>query len=77
MLCAKGIERGSGKLMTEVLAECAPAAEPAILSGPSFARDVARQLPTAVTIAARMDVAEAAAGEPRLAPSSGPMPATI
>lgn len=58
VLCAKGIERGSGKLMTEVLGECVPQAEPAILSGPSFARDVARQLPTAVTIAARMEVAE-------------------
>lgn len=59
VLCAKGIERGSGKLMTEVLAECAPTVMPAILSGPSFARDVARHLPTAVTIAAeQMDVAE-------------------
>lgn len=57
-ICAKGLERASGKLMTEVLAEVAPEAEPAILSGPSFARDVARHLPTAVTVAARMDVAE-------------------
>ena len=52
VLCAKGIERGTGKLVTEVLAECAPRAVPAILSGPSFARDVAKNLPTAVTIAA-------------------------
>jgi glycerol-3-phosphate dehydrogenase (NAD(P)+) len=57
MLCAKGIERGSGKLLSEVLAEAAPMAEPAILSGPSFATDVARGLPTAVTIAARGGVA--------------------
>jgi glycerol-3-phosphate dehydrogenase (NAD(P)+) len=57
VLCAKGVERGTGKLMTEVLAECAPSAEPAILSGPSFAADVARHLPTAVTIAARMEIA--------------------
>jgi len=56
-LCAKGIERGTGKLLTEVLREGAPDAEPAILSGPSFAKDVAIGLPTAVTIAARMDVA--------------------
>jgi glycerol-3-phosphate dehydrogenase (NAD(P)+) len=56
-LCAKGIERGTGKLLTEVLVECAPACEPAILSGPSFAKDVARHLPTAVTIAAKMEVA--------------------
>jgi glycerol-3-phosphate dehydrogenase (NAD(P)+) len=53
IVCAKGIERGSRKFMTEVLAECAPRAMPAILSGPSFARDVARGMPTAVTLAAR------------------------
>lgn len=50
--CAKGIERGSGKFMTEILRECLPAALPAILSGPSFAADVARGMPTAVTLAA-------------------------
>jgi glycerol-3-phosphate dehydrogenase (NAD(P)+) len=49
--CAKGIERGSEKFMTEVIAETAPQAVPAILSGPSFALDVARGLPTAVTLA--------------------------
>ena len=53
IVCAKGIERGTKKFMTEVIAECAPRAEPAILSGPSFASDVARGLPTAVTLAAR------------------------
>ena len=51
--CAKGIERGTHKFMTEVIAACAPDAVPAILSGPSFAVDVARGLPTAVTLAAR------------------------
>ena len=50
--CAKGIERGTKKFMSEILGECAPAAVPAILSGPSFAADVARGLPTAVTLAA-------------------------
>src|SRR5476651_2057916 len=50
--CAKGIEHGSHKFMTEIIAECAPKAVPAILSGPSFAADVARGLPTAVTLAA-------------------------
>ena len=50
--CAKGIERGTHKFMTEVIAETAPNAVPAILSGPSFAEDVARGLPTAVTLAA-------------------------
>ena len=47
---AKGIERGTHQFMT---AESAPDARPAILSGPGFADDVARGLPTAVTLAAR------------------------
>src|SRR6478736_3901076 len=51
--CAKGIEHGTCKFMTEIIAECAPNAVPAILSGPSFAADVARGLPTAVTLAAQ------------------------
>jgi glycerol-3-phosphate dehydrogenase (NAD(P)+) len=51
LLCAKGIEQGSLKLMTEVLAETIPQAQPAVLSGPSFAGEVARGLPTAVTLA--------------------------
>jgi glycerol-3-phosphate dehydrogenase (NAD(P)+) len=51
--CAKGIEHGTCKFMTEVIEECAPGAIPAILSGPSFAADVARGLPAAVTLAAR------------------------
>ena len=51
--CAKGIERGTHKFMTEVIAEAAPGAIPAILSGPSFAEDVARGLPTAVTLATK------------------------
>ena len=50
--CAKGIERGTRKFMTEIIADAAPHAVPAILSGPSFADDVARGLPTAVTLAA-------------------------
>jgi glycerol-3-phosphate dehydrogenase (NAD(P)+) len=52
IVCAKGIERGSKKFMTEIIGECAPKASPAILSGPSFAADVARGMPTAVTLAA-------------------------
>jgi glycerol-3-phosphate dehydrogenase (NAD(P)+) len=51
-LCSKGIERGTGKMLTEVLGEVWPSATPAVLSGPSFARDVAQGLPTAVTLAA-------------------------
>lgn len=50
--CAKGIERGTGRFVTEILAEEAPQAVPAVLSGPSFALDVASGLPTAVTLAA-------------------------
>ena len=51
LLCSKGVEQGSLKLMTEVLAETLPKAAPAVLSGPSFAGEVARGLPTAVTLA--------------------------
>jgi len=51
ILCAKGVEQGSLKLMTQVLAETLPQARPAVLSGPSFAAEVARGLPTAVTLA--------------------------
>jgi glycerol-3-phosphate dehydrogenase (NAD(P)+) len=51
LLCSKGIEQGSLKLMTEVLAETIPQAQAAVLSGPSFAGEVARGLPTAVTLA--------------------------
>lgn len=50
--CAKGIERGSRKFVTEIIGETIPLAQPAILSGPSFASDVGRGLPTAVTLAA-------------------------
>ena len=58
VVCAKGIERGTGKLVTEVLAEAADGFAPAILSGPSFARDASLGLPTAVTIAAEIEIAE-------------------
>ncbi|WP_299478906.1 NAD(P)H-dependent glycerol-3-phosphate dehydrogenase [uncultured Roseibium sp.] len=52
VLCAKGIEQTSGKLLSRVLSEELPGVEPSVLSGPSFADDVARGLPTAVTVAA-------------------------
>jgi glycerol-3-phosphate dehydrogenase (NAD(P)+) len=51
VLCAKGVEQGSLKLMAQVLAETIPQAAPAVLSGPSFAGEVARGLPTAITLA--------------------------
>ena len=52
VICAKGIERGTHALMTEVLKETVPDNPLAVLSGPSFAEDVAKGLPTAVTLAA-------------------------
>jgi len=52
VICAKGLERGTDKRLSEVIGEIVPRAAPAILSGPSFATDVAAGLPTAVTIAA-------------------------
>lgn len=53
VLCAKGIERSTGRLMSEVVSEVLPNHQLAALSGPSFATDVARGLPTAVTIASK------------------------
>ena len=53
VLCSKGIERGAGLFMSEVLAEALPDNPAAVLSGPSFAADVSRGLPTAVTLAAQ------------------------
>lgn len=51
VLCAKGVERDTLMLTTEVAAELAPASPCAVLSGPTFAREVALGLPTAVTLA--------------------------
>ncbi len=50
--CAKGIERNTRLFMTQIITQELPLARAAILSGPSFAIDVARGLPTAVTLAA-------------------------
>ncbi|MHA1113184.1 MAG: NAD(P)H-dependent glycerol-3-phosphate dehydrogenase [Alphaproteobacteria bacterium] len=59
VICAKGIELESGKLMSDILAELVPGAPLAALSGPSFATEVARGLPAAATLAC----ADAALGE--------------
>ncbi len=53
VMCAKGIEQASGKLMGDVVTEALPDAQLAVLSGPSFASDVARGLPAALTLACR------------------------
>jgi len=51
VLCSKGIEAGTGRLMAQVAEEAAPGAQIAVLSGPTFAHEVAAGLPTAVTLA--------------------------
>jgi glycerol-3-phosphate dehydrogenase (NAD(P)+) len=57
--CAKGIERATGALLTDMLERELPAHRVAVLSGPGFAADIAKGLPTAMAIAAAdMDVAE-------------------
>ena len=53
VICAKGLEQATGKMMGTVLAEVLPEATEAVLSGPSFAADVARGLPAALTLACR------------------------
>jgi glycerol-3-phosphate dehydrogenase (NAD(P)+) len=58
VICAKGIEQQSGALMSEVVSEIAPGHPIAILSGPSFAREVALGLPTALTLATQDKEAE-------------------
>ncbi len=68
VLCSKGVERGSLKLMTTVLAETVPQAVPAVLSGPSFAGEAARGLPVAVTLACP----DAVVGQQLLAALAGP-----
>ncbi len=72
VICAKGIERDTGKLLHEMLAEAAPGHPVAILSGPSFAREVALGLPTAVTIAgAGAERLQATLSTPGLRPYAG------
>jgi glycerol-3-phosphate dehydrogenase (NAD(P)+) len=63
VICSKGIEETSGALMSEVVAASLPDAPLAVLSGPTFAAEVARGLPTAVTLASE----DAALGQRLLA----------
>ncbi|WKW50624.1 NAD(P)H-dependent glycerol-3-phosphate dehydrogenase [Rhodomicrobium lacus] len=51
VICTKGVENGTNAFMSEVVREVVPGAEIAVLSGPSFAGEVARNLPTALTLA--------------------------
>jgi glycerol-3-phosphate dehydrogenase (NAD(P)+) len=57
VICAKGIERGTGLLLAAVVAEALPGHPLAVLSGPTFATEVAAGLPTAITVASQ-DVGE-------------------
>ncbi len=83
VVCAKGIEQDSGKLMTEVIVEELPGRPLAVLTGPTFAGEVAAGLPTAVTLAcgepargeALLDVLGSAAFRPYL--SEDPVGAEI
>lgn len=59
LICAKGVELGTGRLLSEVVNEVLPQAPVGVLSGPTFAHEVARKLPTAVTLA----IADAALGD--------------
>ena len=75
VICAKGIEQATGKLMSEVVAEVLPDHPIAVLSGPTFAIEVAQGLPTAVTLAttdpAQGDRLVAALGRPAFRPYAG------
>ncbi|MES2175635.1 MAG: NAD(P)H-dependent glycerol-3-phosphate dehydrogenase [Pseudomonadota bacterium] len=51
VLCSKGIEAGTSLLMSEVAAQAQPTSPIAVLSGPTFAHEVAKGLPTAITLA--------------------------
>ena len=72
LLCAKGIETGTLKTMAELVSDLRPATPLAVLSGPSFAAEVARDLPTALVIAGRdpglTEFFAAALGNPRFRP---------
>ncbi len=70
VICAKGIEQGTCALMSEVVAETLPGVPFAVLAGPTFAAEVARDMPTAVTLASAdpglTEKLAAALGTPRL-----------
>lgn len=55
VLCAKGVEIDTGLLLSEVAKQVAPGADIAVLTGPTFAAEIARGLPSAVTIAGKKE----------------------
>jgi glycerol-3-phosphate dehydrogenase (NAD(P)+) len=69
VICAKGIEQSTGALMGEVVAQAAPNHDIAVLSGPTFAHEVAKGLPTGITLAC----ANAARGQRLIAELGTPM----
>ncbi len=55
IICTKGFEEDTGKMMADVVAEALPEAVPGVLAGPSFAGEIARGLPAALTLATRSE----------------------
>jgi glycerol-3-phosphate dehydrogenase (NAD(P)+) len=76
VLCAKGVERGSDALMTEVLSDVLPQATQAVLAGPNFAREVAMGLPSAVTLACKDEALGAKIAATLAGPSFRPYQST-
>lgn len=60
--CSKGVELGTGLLPAQIVAELVPEAQTAVLTGPSFAIDIAKGKPTALTLATSAAGAEALQG---------------
>jgi glycerol-3-phosphate dehydrogenase (NAD(P)+) len=76
VLCAKGIEAGTRRLVGEIARAAHPDAPIAVLSGPTFAHEVARRLPTAVTLACEDDDVRAALAARLAAPHFRPYAST-
>jgi glycerol-3-phosphate dehydrogenase (NAD(P)+) len=55
IICTKGFEEDTGKMMADIVAEALPEAMPGVLAGPSFAGEIARGLPAALTLATRSE----------------------
>ncbi len=72
VLCAKGIEAGTMALVSDIAAELHPQSAVAVLSGPTFAAEVARGLPTAVTLACTDDAAARAVSQRLARPTFRP-----